>query len=136
MKQNYHSESSSATKMETLKKLMKEEFETKMSSVEKQLYLETLDSRVIIAKQRIQNNIKNLEIQNNNIELIRKIHSLLMNIMQIFEERKTLKETDNSILEALETIDINESSFKALMNRYKLDKILSFYLSGDAKLTN
>lgn len=81
MKQNYHSESSSATKMETLKKLMKEEFETKMSSVEKQLYLETLDSRVIIAKQRIQNNIKNLEIQNNNIELIRKIHSLLMNIM-------------------------------------------------------
>lgn len=59
-----------------------------------------------------------------------------MNIMQVFEERNTLKQTDESIQQALEKIDQNDSSFKALMNRYKLDKILSFYLSGEAKLTN
>jgi hypothetical protein len=49
MKQNYHSVSSSANKMVRLKELLKEEFDSKMSSVEKDLYLEALDSRVKIA---------------------------------------------------------------------------------------
>lgn len=43
MNQNYHAESSSVNKMGRLKELLKEEFETKMSSVEKELYLETLE---------------------------------------------------------------------------------------------
>ena len=58
----------------------------------------------------------------------------------MFEERKSLTETDKSILDALEKIDVQESNFKNLMSRYKLEKILSFYLGGaeeaDGNITN
>jgi len=65
------------------------------------------------------------------MELVRKIHGLLAKIMTVFEEKNTLEHTEGSIKIALTKIDTDESAFKDLINRYKLDKILMFYLSGE-----